>query len=126
MSVYKFGSKQQGGFVDFVQPVIRKPMLGFENAVVNISLRLEYADWNKGTFIQTGGKIYNEVWAITPAISFRPGAQTVVRLNYRYQQQKDILGNPPSKIGAVQVGNINLFLKKGKTTQSSRHLSENR
>jgi len=100
----QFGSKQQGGFVDFVQPVIRKPMLGFENAVINVSLRLEYADWNKGTFIQTGGKIYDEVWAITPSISFRPGAQTVVRFNYRHQQQKDLLGNPPSKTGAIQIG----------------------
>jgi hypothetical protein len=105
----QFGSKQQGGFVDFVQPVIKRPMLGFENAVVNISLRLEYADWNKGTFIQTGGKIYDEVWAITPAISFRPGVQTVVRFNYRYQEQKDILGNPPSKLAAIQIGIATYF-----------------
>jgi hypothetical protein len=100
----QFGSKQQGGFIDFVQPVIKKPMLGFDNAVLNLSLRLEYVDWNKGNFIQTGDKIYDEAWAVVPALSFRPTGQTVIRFNYRHQQQRDLLGNPPSKMGAIQFG----------------------
>jgi hypothetical protein len=100
----QFGSKQQGGFIDFVQPLIKKPMLGFDNAVLNLSLRLEYVDWNKGNFIQTGDKIYDEAWAVVPALSFRPTGQTVIRFNYRHQQQRDLLGNPPSKMGAIQFG----------------------
>jgi hypothetical protein len=100
----QFGSKQQGGFIDLVQPVVKRPMLGFEHAVLNASLRLEYVDWNKGSFNQTGEKIYDEVWAIVPSISFRPTGQTVIRFNYRHQQQRDILGNPPSKMGAIQFG----------------------
>jgi hypothetical protein len=39
-----------------------------------------------------------------PAISFRPSAQTVFRLNYRHQQQQDILGNPPAKTGGFSFG----------------------
>ena len=105
----QFGSKQQGGFIDFVQPVVKRPMLGFDNAVLNLSLRLEYVDWNKGTFLQTGGKIYEEVWAIVPAISFRPTGQTVIRFNYRHQQQRDLLGNPPSRTGAIQFGLATYF-----------------
>lgn len=100
----QFGSKQQGGFIDFVQPFIKRPIFGFENAVVNLSLRIEYVDWNKGKFIQTGDKIYDEAWAIVPAVSFRPTGQTVIRFNYRRQQQRDLLGNPPSKLGAIQFG----------------------
>ncbi|HYJ38259.1 MAG TPA: hypothetical protein VEV87_06565 [Chitinophagaceae bacterium] len=100
----QFGRKQLGGFLDFVQPIIRKPMMGFEKAVLNASLRLEYVDWNKGSFSQTGGKIYDEIWAIVPSISFRPTPETVIRFNYRHQQQKDLLGNPPSKLGAIQFG----------------------
>ena len=100
----QYGRKQLGGFLDFVQSVIKRPMLGFENAVLNASLRLEYVDWNKGTFSQTGGKIFDEVWAVVPSISFRPTQQTVIRLNYRHQEQKDLLGNPPSKTGAIQFG----------------------
>lgn len=100
----QFASKQYGGFIDFVQPIVKRPMLGFENAVLNVSVRLEYVDWNKGKFIQTGGKIHDEAWAIVPSISFRPTGQTVVRFNYRHQQQTDILGNPPAKTGAIQFG----------------------
>jgi len=100
----QYGRKQYGGFMDIVQPIFRRPIFGFENAVINASVRLEYVDWNRGTFSQTGGKIYDEVWAIVPSLSFRPTSQTVVRLNYRHEQQKDLLGNPPAKTGAIQFG----------------------
>jgi len=100
----QFGKKQQGGFIDFVQPVIKRSMFGFENAVLNAALRLEYVDWNKGKFKSTGSNIADEIFSIVPAISWRPTAQTVIRLNYRYNWQKDILGNPPSKLAGFQFG----------------------
>jgi len=56
----QFGRKQQGGFIDFVQPVFKKPLFGFDKSVVNAALRLEYVDWNKGTFKSTGGNISDE------------------------------------------------------------------
>jgi hypothetical protein len=100
----QFGCRQQGGFVDLVQPVIRRSFLGFERSVVNIAVRLEYVDWNKGRFISTGDKIADELFSIVPAISWRPVSQTVLRLNYRINRQKDILGNPPSRSGGIQFG----------------------
>ncbi len=100
----QFGRKQQGGFIDFVQPVIKKPVFGFEKSVINAALRLEYVDWNKGKFKSTGDNISDEVFSIVPAISCRPTAQTVIRLNYRYNWQKDILGNPPTKLAGFQFG----------------------
>ncbi|HEY1200254.1 MAG TPA: hypothetical protein VGE79_04695 [Niastella sp.] len=100
----QFGRKQQGGYVDIVQPVIKKPMMGFENAVLNLALRLEYVDWNKGKFKSTGGNISDDVFAIVPAVSFRPTAQTVIRFNYRRHTQHDLLGNPPAKLGGFQFG----------------------
>jgi len=100
----QFGRKQQGGFIDFVQPVIKKPVFGFEKSVINAALRLEYVDWNKGKFKSTGDNISDEVFSIVPAISWRPTAQTVIRLNYRYNWQKDILGNPPAKLAGFQFG----------------------
>lgn len=105
----QFGRKQQGGFIDFVQPVLRKPMFGFENAVLNAAVRLEYVDWNKGKFKSTGGNISDDVFSIVPAISWRPTAQTVIRFNYRYNWQKDILGNPPSKLAGFQFGFSSYF-----------------
>ena len=103
-STEQYGSKQQGGFVDIVQPVLKKPMFGFEKAVLNAAVRLEYVDWNKGSFKSTGGNIADDVFSIVPAISWRPVPQTVIRFNYRYNWQRDILGNPPSRMAGFQFG----------------------
>ena len=105
----QFGSRQQGGFIDIVQPIIKRKILGFERAVINIACRLEYLDWNVGTFRETGGNISDDLWAIVPGISFRPTSQTVFRINYRYMQQQDILGNPPAVIGGIQFGVSSYF-----------------
>lgn len=93
----QYGDKQKGGFLDIVQPVLRWKVFNWENAVLNLAARLDYVDWNDGTFRETNTTIGDELFAITPAISFRPSAQTVFRLNYRYQWQKDLLNNPPAR-----------------------------
>jgi hypothetical protein len=100
----QFGNKQQGGFIDIVQPVIKKRMLGWDDATLNFAVRGEYADYNVGKFDNTGSTISDQVMAIVPAISFRPSSQTVFRANYRYEWRKDILGNPASRIAGFQVG----------------------
>jgi len=100
----QYGSKQQGGFLDVVQPVITRKMLGWENAVLNVACRLEYVDWNVGKFNETQTTIGDDLWSIMPAVSFRPTTQTVFRLNYRIQQQTDLLNNEPSKTGGVSFG----------------------
>jgi len=105
----QFGSKQKGGFIDIVQPVHKGELLGFEKASFNLAIRLEYIDWNVGTFSETGGDIADDLWAVVPAISFRPTSQTIIRLNYRYMQQQDILGNPPALIGGIQFGVSSYF-----------------
>lgn len=100
----QYGRQQQGGFLDIVQPVLQKPVLGWTNATLNLALRLEYVDYNHGTFNDLGTKIYDEQIAVVPAISFRPSQLTVFRVNYRYQWGWDLLGNPPSKMAGLQVG----------------------
>lgn len=100
----QFGNKQKGGFIDIVQPIKKGQIFDFKNAVLNVSFRLEYVDWNVGTFKETDGNISDDIWAIIPALSFRPTAQTVIRLNYRIMRQQDILGNPPAKIAGIQFG----------------------
>lgn len=105
----QFGSKQQGGFVDIVQPVYRKPVFGFEQSVVNVSVRLEYVDWNAGKFKSTGGNISDHVFSVVPSISFRPVPQTVFRINYRRNWQTDLLGNPASRLAGFQFGISSYF-----------------
>jgi hypothetical protein len=94
----QYGSKQFGGFIDIVQPVIRGKILGWSDASLNLAVRGEYVDWNIGNFTATGKKMYNDLWSIMPAISFRPTPQTVLRFNYRRQLQRDITG---STLGAT-------------------------
>lgn len=105
----QFGSKQSGGFVDIVQPVFKKPLWGFPNSTFNVACRVERVDWNVGTFAETGTKIYDELFSVMPAISWRPIPSTVIRFNYRIQRQWDILGNPPAKTGAFQLGISSYF-----------------
>ena len=100
----QFGEKQYGGFMDIVQPIVKRNMFGFNDAVLNAAIRLEYVDWNAGKFKATGDNISDDIFSIVPAISWRPGAQTVIRINYRYNWQQDILGNPPAKLAGFQVG----------------------
>ncbi|HVV54853.1 MAG TPA: hypothetical protein VHC47_05995 [Mucilaginibacter sp.] len=92
-----YANRQFGGFIDVVQPVIRGRILGWDRAVLNLAVRGEYVDWNVGNFVATGTPMYNDLWSIMPAVSFRPVPQTVIRLNYRIQNQRDITG---STIGA--------------------------
>ena len=92
----QYGNKQQGFFLDIVQPILNRKILDWEKASLNLALRLDYVDWNLGTFNETLTNIGDDLWAITPAISFRPTSQSVFRLNYRYQWQRDVLGNAPA------------------------------
>lgn len=90
----QYGDKQKGAFIDIVQPIMKRNVFDWENATLNFAARFDYVDWNVGLFNETNIDIGEELWAISPAISFRPSTQTVFRLNYRYQWQKDILKNP--------------------------------
>jgi len=94
----QYSSKQFGGFIDIVQPILQTRILGWEHATINIAVRGEYVDWNVGYFSSTGLRMYNDLWSVMPAISFRPTSQTVIRFNYRRQFQRDITGN---SIGAA-------------------------
>jgi len=100
----QYGDRQMGGFIDIVQPIVTKSILGWQNAIINLSVRLEYVDWNVGSFEETNGNIGEDVWSIVPSLSFRPTPQTVFRLNYRYLQQRDILVNPPAKTSGLSFG----------------------
>ncbi|MDP1813266.1 MAG: porin [Leadbetterella sp.] len=105
----QYGSKQNGGFLDIVQPVLKKPLIGFPNSTFYVSCRLERVDWNTGKFTETSSKIYDETFSIMPALSWRPISSTVIRLNYRIQKQRDLLGNPPANVGVIQFGLSSYF-----------------
>ncbi len=100
----QFGRRQWGGFVDLVRPVYRGNLFGFDGSVINAALRLEYVDWNVGSFAETGGDLGDEFASVVPSISWRPSGRTVVRLNYRYEWHTDLFRNPVSKRAGFQFG----------------------
>ena len=105
----QFGRKQVGGFIDIIHPIVKRPWFGFENSTLNAGVRLEYVDWNKGHFKSTSENISDHVFSVVPAVSWRPTSQTVLRLNYRYNWQTDLLGNPASKVAGFQIGISSYF-----------------
>jgi hypothetical protein len=105
----RYGEKQFGGFIDIVQPLHSGSIFGFERSVINAALRAEYVDWNRGTFEETGANIHDDFVSIVPGISWRPSNQTVIRLNYRYNWQTDLFGNPASKTAGFQMGFSSYF-----------------
>jgi hypothetical protein len=104
-----YGEKQNGGYVDFVQPLVRRNVLGFEKSLVNAALRVEYVDWNNEKFRETGTTIREDFISVIPGLSWRPTAQTVVRLNYRYDWLTDMFGNRPVKTAGFQFGFSSYF-----------------
>ncbi len=100
----QYGSRQIGAYLDIVGTVMQKKMFDWDKAKLNVGIRLEYADYNQGRFKETNGIIADDVWAIVPSIAFRPVGATVLRLNYRHMQERDLLGNPAEKTGAIQFG----------------------
>lgn len=105
----QFGKKQAGGFIDAVQPVMQRNVLGFERSVINAAFRAEYVDWNIGRFNETGTNIREDYVSVMPGLSWRPSSQTIIRLNYRYSWQTDILGNEPSRTAGFQFGFSSYF-----------------
>ena len=102
--IQNFGTQQLGGFIDIIGTILQRQMFGWEKAKLNLGVRLEYVDYNQGKFKETNANIADDLWAIVPSIAFRPVGTTVLRFNYRYQQQYDLLGNPPAKTGIIQFG----------------------
>ena len=105
----QFGRRQVGGFVDFVQPIFKRGVLGFERSVINAAFRIEYVDWNKGTFRETSTNMSEHFFSIVPGLSWRPTSQTVLRLNYRYNWVHDLFGNPSSRTAGFQFGFASYF-----------------
>ncbi len=105
----QFGDQLEGGYLDIVQPIMRREVFNWPNATLNLAVRLEYVDYNVGKFTETGGQIYDHRTAVVPGISFRPSQLTVFRFNYRLDNETDLLGNPAVKSVSYQFGFSSYF-----------------
>jgi hypothetical protein len=105
----QFGTKQFGTYMDIVATILRRKMMGWAQAKLNLGVRLEYVDYNVGTFRESGDNIADDIYAVVPSLAFRPMNSTVLRFNYRYEWQHDLFGNPPARTGVIQFGIATYF-----------------
>lgn len=104
-----FGNKQMGYHLDLSYPVIQNiQLLGQNTNQLNFLFRIERADYNIGSFEQTDTKIYDEIQGICTGLALRFGQRAVLKGNYSYSWNKDILGNA-SKTGGIQFGFASYF-----------------
>jgi hypothetical protein len=104
-----FGSEQWGMHVDAVVPVWRVAALGFDDATLNVGARFEYVDYHLGVLPSTETDAGSEQTRIVGALSFRPGPDTVLRLNYGYQWTTDLPDNPAARGASLQLGLATYF-----------------
>lgn len=104
-----FGHKQWGMHLDAIAPVWHPRFASLKDAVLNIALRIERVDFNVGSFASTGERIFDDITAFVPGVTFRPVPETVFKLNYRVERTRDFAGNPPSRRAGYQVGFATYF-----------------
>lgn len=105
-----YGERQYGAFADFIYPVLKRSILRFEDAVFNVALRVEYVDYNVGSFsTNIGNSIGDENKGVALGLGFRPRPGTVIRANYRYHLITDLLGNPDIHRAGFQFGVASYF-----------------
>lgn len=104
-----FGERQLGWHLDATVPVWEPTWRGFPDAALSADVRVEYVDFNHGEFEGTGRRIGDEIGAVVFGLSLRPVNGTVFKVNYRRQQQKDLVNNAAIKTGAFQVGFATYF-----------------
>lgn len=104
-----YGTRQQGGFIEAGYPILKKKLIGFDDAKLSVHARFEMVDYNLGTFDFNGADIGDEITGLALGISLRPVTTTVIRLNYRYHWIADNLNNPPAHLGGIQFGVASYF-----------------
>jgi hypothetical protein len=102
--IQNYGTKQQGAFLDLIATVVQRPIAGWERAKFNAGIRIEYVDYNQGRFRETNESIGDQQWALVPTIAFRPNGNTVIRMNYRFIEETDLLNTPKSYSSVFQFG----------------------
>ncbi len=100
----QFGNEQEGSYLDLVYTAYNGRMLDWNNTKLNLGIRLEYVDYNKGKFKETGGNISDDIIAVVPTLAFRPIGSSVFRLNFRYESERDLFGNQPVVTSLMQFG----------------------
>ncbi len=103
-----YATSQLGGYADVNWAFWRGSWLSFDNSALFLSLRGEYVDWHLPQPTDNGAS-GDELTSFTLSLAYHPASGTIVRLNYRTSWQTDVLGNPPIRTVALQLGLTTYF-----------------
>ena len=104
-----FGDTQIGFHFDIIHPIWKGTLLNWQDVVLNGAVRFEYIDYNIGEFKETETNIFDHLNSLLFGISLRFSSDTLLKLNYRYQWDVDLFGNPPAKTAGIQFGFASYF-----------------
>lgn len=104
-----FGEKQLGYHVEASYPLLEYPLfLEQQDNQLNLVFRYEAVDYNQGLFEQTDTNIFDERQGVRAGLVFQIAQIAMLKANYAYFWNKDILGNP-SQTAAIQLGFASYF-----------------
>lgn len=88
-----FGERQNGFYLEAGYAVLRRPVLDFPEAALLLVARYDYIDLNDGRRASTGESIGDATRRVTVGFSFRPTADTSIRLSYARSWLHDAFNN---------------------------------
>jgi outer membrane receptor protein involved in Fe transport len=88
-----FADQQKGFYGELGYTLLKRPLLNFPEATLTLVTRYDYIDLNDGTFSSTGQNIGDSVKRLTAGLSFRPTAETSIRLSYARNWSRDVFNN---------------------------------
>ena len=104
-----FSDQQWGMHTDLIYPIRKGEIWRWKETTINTSFRFEYVDYNVGTFEETAENRYDQIVSIMPGLGLRFGANTVIKANFRYMWERDVLGNPSTRTVGYQFGFASYF-----------------
>lgn len=88
-----FAEKQRGFYGEMGYTFLQGAILSFPDASLTFVTRYDYVDLNVGKFRSTEQNIGDSHRRVTAGLSFRPTAETSIRLSYARNWRRDLVSN---------------------------------
>ena len=103
-----YADKQRGFYAEIGYTFIRRPILNQPDASLTFVTRFDYVDLNDGKRVSTGENIGDSLRRLTTGLSFRPTADTSIRLSYARNWGYDPFNNLTNSMN-IQFGIATYF-----------------
>ncbi len=103
-----FAEKQHGLYAEIAYRILNRATAGFSATSLTAVLRYDYVDFNHGTFSATNQDIGDSSRRLTLGLSFRPTAETSLRLSYSRNWLRDAFENRRDGMN-IQLGMATYF-----------------